>query len=66
MFSPIRVSRSNWAIDSLFRKMVFRVVVYPDYSETKGRMESVKERNVVKERGRRRVGQGIRLTQRSV
>lgn len=29
-------------------------------------MESVKERNVVKERGRRRVGQGIRLTQRSV
>lgn len=46
--------------------MVFRVVVYPDYSETKGRMESVKERNVVKERGRRRVGQGIRLTQKSV
>lgn len=45
---------------------IFRIVVYTDYPETKSTMESVKERNVVKERGRRRVRQGIRFTQRSV
>lgn len=48
MFSPIRRR-----IDSLFRKMVFRVVVYPDYSETKGRMESGKGGKRCKRRWRK-------------